>query len=255
MAIAMANVKNEDIVLSFQNGFAQTQVMSDVYPQVKVFRCAVKAGTTIRSRAYSKAHQILALTGGNGYITTLQRVYNVDELSFFIANLDEEFTIHAVTDMVYTKFVVELTEHDMEVFNTFHIVLPYFLSIGNAQEYWQSCKAENTRSWTVLATKRLNRCLMGVVRSENGGGTFEKGHPAVAQWNIILDGADMRLYVESESEAAQHPGDISYVEAGKDHHLYAEPGKRVHYIWFEHYVQEKDYIVTNPHREYKPGND
>ncbi|MEN6313793.1 MAG: hypothetical protein ABFD25_06055 [Clostridiaceae bacterium] len=241
------SVRNEDIQLHFENGFAETRVLNDVYPSVQVYRGVLKEGCNARPTVYHQAHQIFSFTGGTGYVTTRDKAYNITELSFFIANLDEPFKIHATTELVYTKFVVDLTDHDMKIYNTFHIVLPYFISISNAQEYWQSCKTPGTRSWTILATKRLNRCLMGVVESNSAGGTFEKGHPAVAQWNIILNDADMILDVEGE-KTPQKPGDISYVEAGLDHCLSCDGKGKTHYIWFEHYVQEKDYIVTNPQR-------
>ena len=64
-----------------------------------------------------------------------------------------------------------------------------------------------------------------------GEGTVEKGHPAVDQWNYGLDNADFTLTVENES-VAHHAGDWSFVPAGLDHSLTAEPGKEVAYIWF-----------------------
>jgi len=241
------SVSKDDIKLEFRDGFAETRILSEVYPQVQVYRGVLKAGCNAKPTVYDKAHHIFSFTSGTGYITTKDKAYNITELSFFIANLGETFEIHASTDLVYTKFVVELTDHDMEVYNTFHIVLPYFLPISEAQEYWQSCKTPGTRSWTVLATKRLNRCLMGVVESDRAGGTFEKGHPAVAQWNVILDDAKMTLDVEGEC-VEQNGGDVSYVKAGLDHCLSCDETGKTHYIWFEHYVQEKDYIVTYPQR-------
>lgn len=253
--MAIDNAKNEDIKLNFINGFAEARLLEGVYPDVEVYRGKILSKCDAVPEIYDRAHQIIAFTSGTGYITTPGKAYNITELSFFIAELGQPFKIHAVEDLVYTKFVVKLSDHDMEVYNSFHIVLPYFLPISQAQEYYQSCKTPGTRSWTVLATKRLNRCLMGVVKSPNGGGTFEKGHPAVAQWNVILDDADMKFAVQGKGEVEQHPGDVSYVLAGLDHQLYAEPGKCVHYIWFEHYVQDIDYIVTNPHFENVESHD
>jgi len=243
------NVRNQDIELEFKDGFAETQILKDVYPDVKVYRGEVKAGNTAAPETYARAHQIIAFTDGKGYVTTPKKAFNITELSFFIAEPGQPFEIHAASDsdLIYTKFIVRLTDHDIEVYNDFHIVLPYFLPISQAQEYYQACKTPGTRNWTVLATKRLNRCLMGVVEAPNGGGTFEKGHPAVAQFNVILDKADMKFAVQGKGEVEQHPGDVSYVLAGLDHQLYADPGKCTHYIWFEHYVQEIGYIVTNPH--------
>lgn len=240
-------VKNEEINLDFQNGFAQSRVLKDVYPLVQVYRGAIWKGYNAYPEIHAQAHQIICLTEGTGYIECRDKAYNIGELSFFIANPGEPFMIHATTQITFTKFVVELTDHDMAVFNDFHIVLPYFLPISQAQEYWQACKTPGTRNWTILSAKRLNRCLMGVVECDGAGGTFEKGHPAVAQWNVILKGADMTLTVEDET-ISQRPGDISYVTAGLDHSLASSENGKTYYIWFEHYVQEKDYIVTNPHR-------
>ncbi len=53
------------------------------------------------------------------------------------------------------------------------------------------------------------------------------------------------MTVDGES-VSQQGGDCSYVKAGLDHSLQCMPGKTIHYIWFEHYVQEKDYLVSYP---------
>ena len=37
-------VKNEEINLDFQNGFAQSRVLKDVYPLVQVYRGAIWKG-------------------------------------------------------------------------------------------------------------------------------------------------------------------------------------------------------------------
>ena len=226
-------IKNEDIVLNFKSGFAQTELLPGVYPGVRHYRCVLKAGHKITPETYGKSLQILCLTNGEGYITTPEKAFSINELSFFIADLDEKFTIVAAADL--------------EVYNTTHLVLPYFRSISTACEYWQSCKTPRTRSWSIIAGKQLTRIMMGVVKSGEGG-TIEKGHPAVAQWNVILDDSDLMLTVDGES-IDQKSGDFSFVPAGLDHSLVGKPGKNLNYIWFEHYVQEIDYIVTNPHRK------
>ena len=237
-------VKNDDIVLNFENGFAQTEILAGVYPGVRHYRCVLKAGSKVTPKTYGKSHQVLCLTSGEGYITTPKNAFSINELSFFVAKLDEEFTIVAATDLTFTKFVVDLTDHDMEVYNNTHLVLPYFRTVSTAVEYWQSCKTPDTRSWSIINGKQLNRIMLGVVKSGDGG-TIEKGHPPVAQWNVILDGSDLTLTVDGES-VDQKSGDFSFVPAGLDHSLVGKPGKKLNYIWFEHYVQEIDYIVTNP---------
>lgn len=243
-------VKQSNISLNFKNGYAETEVLADVYPGVKTFRSVLKAGSQITPENRGQKLQVLCITNGEGYISTPKKAFNIDELCFFIANLNEEYTIHATKDIKITKFVVDLTENDMKVFNKTHAVLPFFKKISNCVEYWQDCKGPNTRSWIALNPKQLTRILFGVVKAAGEGeGTIEKGHPAVAQWSVILDNSELEYTVENESVDLSS-GDIGYVTAGLDHSLVAKPGgKQANYIWFEHYVQEKDYIVTNPQRE------
>ena len=124
------------------------------------------------------------------------------------------------------------------------MTLPFFCPVSQGIEYYQSCKTPGTRSWAILVGGQLNRILFGVVKSENGG-TIEKGHPPVAQWNVILGDSDLTLTIGDES-IDQRGGDFSYVPAGPDHSLVSKPGKELDYIWFEFYVQEIDYIVKNP---------
>jgi len=242
--MSIAYVKNDDLVFDFKDGFAQTEMLAGIYLGVHSYRCVLKAGHTVTPKTYSRSHQVLCFTNGEGYITTPKKAYNITELSFFIANLDEEFSIHAVTDIVFTKFVVDLTDHDMEVYEEGHVVLPFFRPASKGIEYYQSCKSEKTRSWSILVGGQLNRLLFGVVRSLEGG-TIEKGHPPVAQWNVILDDSDLTMTIGDES-VDQKSGDFSFAPAGPDHSLVAKPGKHLNYIWFEHYVQEIDYIVKNP---------
>ena len=242
--MSIDHVRSEDIVLNFKDGFAETEMLPGVCSDVRSYRCVLKAGYTVTPKTYSRAHQVLCLTSGEGYITTPKRAYNITELSFFIANFEEGFTIHAATDLTYTKFVVDLTDHDMEEYQKGHVILPFFRKWTDGIEYYQDCKSEQVRSWNILVGGQLNRLLFGIVRSREGG-TVEKGHPAVAQWNVILEDSDLILTINDES-LDQKSGDFSYVPAGPDHSLVAKPGKHLNYIWFEHYVQEIDYIVKNP---------
>ena len=107
--------------------------------------------------------------------------------------------------------------------------------VASGTGYTQDCKVTHTRSWQVLYKGEICRNLMGVVKAV-GEGTVEKGHPAVDQWNYGLDNADFTLTVEDE-RVAHRAGDWSFVPAGLDHSLTAEPGKEVAYIWFERFVK------------------
>ncbi len=243
--MSITHVKNKDINLEFSKGFAQAELLAGVYPGVYMYRCVLKAGGSITPEIYGEALQLLCLTDGEGYITTPKQAFQINELSFFLANLNEEFTVHAATDLTFTKCIVDLTAKDMEMYGKKHLVLPFFCKLSQDREYWQSCKTPGTRSWSIISAKQQNRLLVGVCMGHDGG-TIEKGHPALAQWNIILKDSDLVLTVDNE-EIEQQDGDASYIPAGLDHSLVSKPGQSVNYIWIEHYIQEVDYIVTNPH--------
>ena len=108
-------------------------------------------------------------------------------------------------------------------------------------KYDQDCKGPHTTSWFVLTGQQLGRIMVGAVRAV-GEGTAEKGHPAVEQWNYCVGDSDFELTVDGETRP-HRSGEWSYVPAGLDHSLMAEPGKEVYYVWFEHFTKEKDFIV------------
>ena len=235
MAIAIA--RKEEGPKNFQNGYGETEWLPEVYPLIRTYKCVLKAGNSICPELFSDKTQRFCFTDGTGYITSPKKAYNIEEISFFIPDFSaEEFQIHAVTDLEYMKLVVDMLDSDKAAYEDTHMVLPSFKKFSELEEYDQSCKGPHTRSWSVVHSGNLGRVLMGIVRAE-GEGTDEKGHPSVAQWNYCLKGSDFKLTVDGETIDTKE-GDWSYVPAGLDHSLLAEPGKKVFYIWFEHKVEE-----------------
>lgn len=249
--MSIAYVTKENIELEWKDGFGQAEMLAGTYSGgVRAFRCVLKAGCVVTPSMEPGTLQIFCLTDGKGAIITPEKAYAIDEVSFYVADPDSVFTFHAATDMTYTMFVVEQKDGDKERFSAFHMKLPFFKGLSQCTEYCQDCKSKNSRSFSVIPTKRLCRVLMGVgeAYAENSTepeGCFEKGHPAVAQWNVVFGDTDMLLTVDGES-VEQKGGDFSYVPAGLDHSLQCKPGKQIHYIWFEHYVQERDYLISYP---------
>jgi len=235
--MAIAYVKKEDIKLDFVNGFAMTEMLPGAYeyPPVKNFRGVVKAGCCASPEVPVDKMQVYCLTDGRGYVTTQDKVFTVEELSFFVPEYGTPFTIHALTEMTFTMFEVTMGPRDWEVYNRSHTVMPFFRKVSDSEEYWQDCKTPGTRSWSIINGKQLYPIICGVVASGEGG-TIEKGHPSVAQWNVILEDTDLDLTIAGEGTVEQKGGDFSYVPAGPDHSLVARPGKHLKYIWFEYFV-------------------
>ena len=249
--MAISYVKKDAIRLEMKQGFGQAELLAGSYQGgVRAYRCRLDAGCQVSPEMVENTLQVFCLTDGKGAIITPERAYCIDEVSFYVADPDSHFTFHAATDMTYTMFVVEQKPADLERFHAFHMKLPFFKGLSQWTEYCQDCKSASSRSFSVIPTKRLCRVLMGVgeASAENSTqpeGCFEKGHPAVAQWNVPFGDTEMLLTVDGET-VEQESGDFSYVPAGLDHSLQCKPGRNIHYIWFEHYVQERDYLVSYP---------
>ena len=184
MAIAIA--RREEGPKEFRNGYGEADWLPGVYPLIHTYKCVLKAGCSISPELYADKTQLFCFTEGTGYITNSKRAYNIDELSFFIPDFEaDQFTIYAATDLEYMKLVVDMLESDKAAYVDTHMVLPSFKKFSELEEYDQSCKGPNTRSWSVVHSGNLGRVLMGIVCAE-GEGTDEKGHPSVAQWNYCL---------------------------------------------------------------------
>ena len=240
--MAIAYVKKEDIALSFENGFAQTELLPGTYQGgVRAYRCALQAGASVTVQTIPDSIQVLCLTGGKGAVFA-QQVYAVNEPAVFIADPHAVFSVHAATAMTYTLFVVHQAPGDLARYDAFHLCLPFFRPLSQGVEYMQDCKTEHSRSWSLVPTKRLCRILMGCCSADSTvsnvpEGTIEKGHPSVEQWTYCIGNADFTLTVGNDSANTKR-GDWSYVPAGLDHSLTAEPGKEVFYVWYEHFTQE-----------------
>ncbi|MCI9104867.1 MAG: hypothetical protein HFG56_10375 [Lachnospiraceae bacterium] len=238
--------RNEDITIKYkEDGFFMTEVLAGSYDGgIRNYKCFLRAGSEIRPALYREETVVYMFGKGRGYITDTKEAHNITELSFYLPNFDQDpFTIHAIEDMEFIMSVVEMNPWDKERFAHSHIHLPFFLKYTDGQIYDQDCKGPNTTSWLVIGPGQMGRILMGVVRA-TGEGTDEKGHPAVAQWNYSVGDSDFHLCVDHQPSIVQKSGDFSFVPAGPDHSLVADPGKEVFYVWYEHYTRERDFMLT-----------
>ena len=236
----------KDIAPEFINGFSCKEVLQNTHKLVRPYRCTLQAGKAIAPELRADIMQFYCFIDGTGFITCEDRAFNIRELSFFIPDFaNQAYTIHASreADLEFVRFDIGMLPSDWLAFEDTHYILPWFKPISSCEEYTQTCKGPHTKSYMVLNGRTMARILCGTCHSI-GEGTKEKGHPAVDQWNVTLPGADFTLYVEN-GEVHHGPLEVSYVKAGLDHGLIADAGKTVSYIWFEHYVEEREIDVQS----------
>lgn len=239
-------VKAEDIPKDYdEHGFAMSELLAGTYEGgIKNYKCFLKAGCSVSPELYSDRTVLCMFGKGTGYVSSKSGTNRITELCFYAPDFDREpYTVYAAQDMEFILSVVEMNQWDRELFEASHVHLPFFLSVSDAIKYDQDCKGPHTTSWHILSPKMLGRIMVGVVRAD-GEGTTEKGHPKVHQWNYCVGNSDFNLTVGDCPTVGHKAGDWSFIPAGPDHALVAEPGKEVYYVWYEHYTREKDFCIT-----------
>ncbi|WP_320982033.1 hypothetical protein [Enterocloster bolteae] len=242
MAIYIA--QKEDLVSEYDDsGFAKKEALPGTYEGgIRNYKCFLKAGCQVEPEMYEDKLVLFFFGKGTGYITDQKGAYSIEELCFYVPEFNRTpYAVHATGDMEFMMCVVDMNQWDWKVYNASHVRLPFFRTVSKCIKYDQDCKGPHPTSWFVLTGQQLGRIMVGAVRAV-GEGTAEKGHPAVEQWNYCVGDSDFELTVDGETRP-HRSGEWSYVPAGLDHSLMAEPGKEVYYVWFEHFTKEKDFIV------------
>ncbi|MGP1508598.1 MAG: hypothetical protein ACTTJW_06970 [Sphaerochaeta sp.] len=238
MSIPVA--RKEDGPKKFVNGYGEVEILKGTHPLVRTFMCELKAGSNVNLELFKDKIAVYCFIKGEGYITTKNHAFNINEISFFVPNFNlEDVRLYAVSDLQIVKFVTTMLESDKARYKKTHTLLPFFKPLSQADKYTQDCKGPNTISWSIIHPGSLARELCGVVKAYGKGeGTVEKGHPSVDQWNVIIDGSDLELDVEGE-KVHHVGGEVSYIVAGPDHSLIpSDDNSMAFYIWYEHQTKE-----------------
>ena len=236
---------NDEIVANYDaNGYACTELLAGTYDGgIRNYKCFLKAGSEIAPEMFEDKTVIFFFGKGRGYVYDQEAAYNITELSFYAPNFDKcAYKIHAVEDMEYVMSIVELNEWDKKIIAENHTYLPFFRAHSDCPKYVQDCKGPHTEARSVLGCKQLGRIMIGTTRAI-GEGTREKGHPAVHQWNYCVGNSDFHMTVDHGTPVHHKAGEWSFIPAGPDHDLVADPGKEVFYVWYEQFAREKDFDV------------
>ncbi len=226
------------------DGVEVLELLPGTHDEVRAFKVYMKAGSTYTPALYADSSVLYLfghVHGGEGILKDEHRTYNLDTVCFYAPNYDKEaYCITAVTDFEFIQVVAHMDSHDWQCAKDTQLALPFFRTEEQCDRYDQDCKTPGTISRTVLYGEfdRLGRLTCGICESSDCGGTVEKGHPEVHQWNYALEGADYWMNVGSgDVENIDHfdrvEGDWDFIPAGPDHTLYAEVGQYVHYTWVE----------------------
>lgn len=216
---------------------------------IEWYRVNLKSGATYAPKLENNKLTLLMFNGKRAYINDGDEIFKVVEPSIFIPDFDKTYYfVGAIEDAEFMMMFVNMNDWDWGRYNCSHKHLPFFNTCSKATQYGQSCKLEGTQSWTLLQGMQLGHLTIGACRAI-GSGTHENGHPSQHQWNYIVGDSDFNLMVKNNESmknpvpglenavtVPQRPGDFSFIYAGCDHDLIAEPNKEVFYLWAETYT-------------------
>ncbi len=223
-----------------QNGIDVIELLPGTHKEVRAYKYYMKAGSRLTPKLLADDSVFYVFGGkGTGILRDDEAVRELDMVCFYAPNYDKmPYAIQAITDLEFVQFVANMDSHDREMTASASLHLPFFRTETQCDRYDQDCKTAGTISRTVLFGEfdRLGRITCGICQGGNCGGTIEKGHPEVDQWNYAVGCSDYQMTVGSGDDAERcdrKAGDWDYIPAGPDHSLYAGAGKEVHYVWIE----------------------
>ena len=233
--------RDSEYVRSYdEKGVAWTELLPGTFEPMKCYKCNLKAGSEVSPERYGDKAVVFIFGKGTGYIAGTDGGFKINGVCFYAPDFDKaEYYIHAFTDLEFVMCVADMDDYDRERAAECHVYTPFFRTIEQCYPYDQSCKTPGTWSRSVLFGDfgRLGKITMGACRGQNNGGTIEKGHREVHQWNYSLGDSDYILTVEG-NEIERKTGDWDFIPAGLDHSLVAGEGKEVYYVWVEFYTSK-----------------
>jgi len=229
-----------------ESGIDVTELLPDTHDEVKAYKYFMKAGSVLAPELFANKYVLLLFDGkGDGILTDAEAEHRLNTVCFYAPNFNKvSYSIYAITDIAFVKVVANQDSHDRAVTGEYAVHLPFYRKESQCDRYDQDCKTPGTISRTVLYGEfdRLGRLTCGMCKGGNCGGTIEKGHGEVHQWNYALGNSDYQMKVGTGDEAVVYDrkaGDWDFIPAGLDHSLYAGTGKEVYYVWVEFNTYKK----------------
>lgn len=232
-------MKSADLEKNFVNGLSRSELLPDTFDEVKIYKCALKAGEVFDVKLYSQTDkmQLFFFLNAGGYIALPKQAFNITGKAVFVPNFDKEkVEFHAGNeDLEFLHFIGEISEYDKMRLGNIHIVLPRFRLLDDAWEYTEGFTGDagsNVKSHMVIEHRFLGRYSMGWNCGK--GPTFigEHKHPDLEQWYYIFQGSEF-TYFAGDEEIRVEGGDITHIGMDVPHGSKANEDQYLNYIWFE----------------------
>ncbi len=235
----MLVVKGSSIQQDFKNGLSMQEVLAGTNPDMRIFRCTLKAGHEWKPEVYAFGDktQFFMFMNPTGYVTTKDEAFNITHYAAFVPNYDaERFVIHAgKEDLEFWHFVGIMSEYDLTRMGNIHIELPRFRLFKDAWRYTEGHTGgvgSTCKSHMVLEHRFLGRYSMGWNYGKGPSLIGTHVHPDLEQWYFMLPG-NKTTYTAGDESVDVTEGDVTYTTTGTPHGSIVGEGDLINYFWVE----------------------
>lgn len=207
---------------------------------------SVPAGQSFHSTGDPKQLRIFVVLGGeaNTVLAESLAYSRVEDKTTLIPGPGKDLDIEAIEPLTVLEVIWELTDNDIGILASSGTRFPIRQNYADAQQYRDYFKSEKTISRTLVAPRTLPRFAMGSVESIGPDHIQPHAHPMLDQLFFTFAENRITLLVDG----ARHPvagNTLLHIPLGSDHGVDLDEGHRMHYIWIDFFMEEKDmdYLV------------
>lgn len=232
-------IKKEDVKFDFTDGYAETEILSDTCPGIRICKCCLKSGNTIEIETYAEKDrmQLLFFTSRSGIIRSDKKIYSIDDQAVFIPDFDREKVVvtAAEKDLCFIRITGPMTEIDHRQMENCQYILPRFVRLKESIEYTERFTQESGSkvvSHSIIAGRHLGRYTMGWNIGAGPDFIGQHTHPTLEQWYFMIDGSSF-TYVAGGNKIPVNEGDVSFTPHGTSHGSECGENGFINYVWFE----------------------
>ncbi|MBL7696938.1 MAG: right-handed parallel beta-helix repeat-containing protein [Chitinophagaceae bacterium] len=245
------NIKNEYCVINEQeilkNKITQKPVLQGEIEDVGTNYIELSRNSEFKYKPRQNAVSVFLLTHGSGVVYQGVRKFDATGVNLFVPSVSEEASIAADSNNLgMLEIVVSLREDEMQLFKQQQDALPYFVDYTKSRQYREAIKSEKTISRMILPEGIVPRFCMGSVETTGPDEIGAHTHPMLEQLFFGLANNDCVVTADG-IKAGFRENMLLHIPLGSRHGVKVHDGKRLNYIWMDHFRNSEDmiYIKAN----------
>ncbi len=232
-------VKASEILFEYKDGYAETEILANTCPGIRICKCRLQAGVEKELEIYGENDkmQLLFFTTKSGVLKSGHKIYSIDDQAVFIPDFDREKVtlIAAEEEMQFIRITGPMTEIDHRQMKNCQYVLPRFVRLRESIEYTERFTQESGSkvvSHSIIAGRHLGRYTMGWNIGAGPDFIGQHTHPTLEQWYFMIDGSEFN-YLAGGNVIPVGEGDVSFTPHGTSHGSECTKDGFINYVWFE----------------------